>query len=75
MKTEILFHDHKIPVRFISSDQKAIPSLIQALEHRCTQPEEPSLALLNRIDLIEVVGNNAILYTSIEEESILLPLS
>ncbi|SFL49291.1 hypothetical protein SAMN03159341_106345 [Paenibacillus sp. 1_12] len=74
MKTEILFHDQKIPVRFISSDQKAIPALIQALEHRCTQPEEP-LALLNRIDMIEVVGNNAIVYTSLEEESILLPLS
>jgi hypothetical protein len=74
MKTEILFHDQKIPVRFISSDQKAIPSLIQALENCCIQPEETHPGFIDHIDLIEVIGNHAILYTSIEEEKIQLPL-
>ncbi|MDF2962885.1 MAG: hypothetical protein K0S39_4620 [Paenibacillus sp.] len=72
--TTIMFHDQKIPVRFISSDQKAIPMLIQVLESCRTRPADPNQDYVLHIDLIEVVGNNAILYTSIEEESIRLPL-
>jgi hypothetical protein len=74
MRTEILFHDQMIPVRFISSDQKAIPLLIQALESCRIQPEETHHPFMHHIDLIEVVGNNAILYTSAQEERIQLPL-
>ncbi|NOU95311.1 hypothetical protein GC093_19070 [Paenibacillus sp. LMG 31456] len=74
MTTEIMFHDQKIPVRFISSDQKAIPMLIQVLESCRTHPANKQQDYVYHIDLIEVVGNNAILYTSIEDERIHLPL-
>ncbi|MFD0680374.1 MULTISPECIES: hypothetical protein [unclassified Paenibacillus] len=74
MTTEIMFHDQKIPVRFISSDQKAIPLLIQVLESCRTQPANKQQDYVYHIDLIEVVGNNAILHTSIEDEKIHLPL-
>jgi RNA-binding protein YhbY len=74
MRTEILFHDQMIPVRFISSDQKTIPLLIQVLESCRIQPEETQHGFIDHIDLIEVIGNNAILYTSFEEKRIQLPL-
>jgi hypothetical protein len=74
MTTEIMFHDQKIPVRFISSDQKAIPMLIQLLENcRAQEAADPQQTPLQQIDLIEIVGNNAILHTSVEEP-IQLPL-
>ncbi|PZE22591.1 hypothetical protein [Paenibacillus xerothermodurans] len=76
MTTEILFHDQKIPVRFISSDQKAIPLLIQSLERNRTQPArvEVTKGREAQINLIELVGNCALLYTSAAKECIRLPL-
>jgi hypothetical protein len=75
MITEIMFHDQKIPVRFILSDQKTIPLLIQLLENCRTQPIVEKQGYIDHIDLIEIVGNCAILYTSDDEECIHLPLS
>ncbi|CAG7604834.1 hypothetical protein PAESOLCIP111_00741 [Paenibacillus solanacearum] len=69
MTTELHFHDKKIPVTFISSDQKAIPRLITVLESSGTHT-----ATMTSIDRIEIVGNQAILHSSEEKEKVHLSL-
>ena len=74
MTTELCFHNRKIPVSFISSDQKAIPRLISVLENTRACSENADSSYLNQIERIEVIGNNAILHRSEESECIQLPL-
>lgn len=74
MTTELHFHDRKIPVSFISSDQKAIPQLISVLERKSTLSSLNGPPSLGEIDRIEIVGNNAILHNTKENNSIQLPL-
>ncbi|UUZ85746.1 hypothetical protein LJK88_20935 [Paenibacillus sp. P26] len=74
MTTELCFHNRKIPVSFISSDQKAIPRLISVLENTRSRTESSDPSYLNQIERIEIIGNNAILHRSEENDSIQLPL-
>ncbi|CAG7621950.1 hypothetical protein ACFQI7_05255 [Paenibacillus allorhizosphaerae] len=69
MTTELYFHDKKIPVTFISSDQKAIPRLITVLESSKVHSSS-----VHSIARIEVVGNQAILHTTADNEKIHLAL-
>lgn len=73
MTTELCFDDRKIPVSFISSDQKAIPRLISVLEKTRTQSLGPGPSYINQIERIEIIGNNAVLHSN-KEERIHLPL-
>ena len=74
MTTELWFHNQKIPVSFISSDQKAIPQLISVLERKKTHSSVVGESYLDHISRIEIVGNNAILHSSEHKESLQLPL-
>ncbi|AEI42511.1 hypothetical protein [Paenibacillus mucilaginosus] len=74
MTTELIIGDRKIPVRFISSDQKAIPRLLTVLESSQLKQSVPSCPPIQEIDHIEVIGNNAVLYDSKARSSVQLPL-
>ncbi|TVY06718.1 hypothetical protein [Paenibacillus cremeus] len=74
MTTELLFRDKKIPVSFISSDQKAIPQLISVLESKHARSATAGQSELNDISRIEIIGNHAILHRSQSEDSIQMPL-
>ncbi|MEK8129824.1 hypothetical protein WMW72_18125 [Paenibacillus filicis] len=74
MTTELLFQNKKIPVSFISSDQKAIPQLISVLERTSSRPSSSIPSELQLIDRIEIIGNNAILHSKDTDISIELPL-
>lgn len=74
MTTELFFLDRKIPVSFISSDQKAIPRLIRVLENTQAQPVTSVPAYFRHIERIEIIGNNAVLHSSKTPDIIQLPL-
>jgi len=74
MTTELLFQNQKIPVSFISSDQKAIPQLINLLERTSSQAATAVQSDLQLIDRIEIIGNNAVLHSKNPNVSIELPL-
>ena len=75
MTTELLFKNKKIPVSFISSDQKAIPQLISVLERKSTQqPEAASVTHWHEIERIEIIGNSAVLHSKEKDQRIELPL-
>ncbi|WP_159887677.1 hypothetical protein [Paenibacillus puerhi] len=75
MTTELLFKNQVIPVSFISSDQKAIPQLINLLERTSSDRSASAAAAdLQLIERIEIIGNNAILHSKATNASIELPL-
>jgi hypothetical protein len=76
MQTELLFRDKKIPVSFISSDQKAIPQLINVLSKNRTNPAQSAQQgePMADIERIEIIGNHAILHSHKQEKHIELPL-
>ncbi|MCZ8518910.1 MULTISPECIES: hypothetical protein [Paenibacillus] len=73
MTTELIIGDRKIPVRFISSDQKAIPRLITVLESTQQPSARQSCPPIQEIDHIEVIGNNAVVYDC-KSRNVQLPL-
>jgi hypothetical protein len=57
-QTVVLFNERSVPVQFLGSDEKQIPSLLSALKHSkltVSRMEEPSL--------IELYGSEAIVHT------------
>ncbi|MED4600149.1 hypothetical protein P9314_05415 [Paenibacillus validus] len=74
MNTELLFMNQKIPVSFISSDQKAIPQLINILERNSSHSSAAGTSDFNQIDRIEIIGNNAVLHKKHVNQCIELPL-
>lgn len=74
MTTELHFHNRKIPVSFISSDQKAIPQLINVLERKKNFSALTGPTCFSENDRIEIIGNSAVLHNTKEKNSIELPL-
>ncbi|WP_284638824.1 hypothetical protein [Paenibacillus silviterrae] len=74
MRTELSINDRKIPVSFISSDQKAIPQLLNLLnKNRMKNTNMTSSPTLD-IERIEIIGNQAVLHSHHSEKVIELPL-
>ncbi|WP_281887961.1 hypothetical protein [Paenibacillus sp. YYML68] len=72
MSTEVVFNNQKIPVSFVSCDQKAIPQLIRALKEKGMYT---SLAEgRETIERIELIGNSAVLHHKTNDRCIELPL-
>ncbi|TBL78225.1 hypothetical protein [Paenibacillus thalictri] len=74
MITELLLSSKKIPVSFISCDQKAIPQLIRMLQNNEWRNSREGLPEIDEIEHIELVGNHAILHSAKANEQIHVPL-
>jgi hypothetical protein len=59
----IKFENTEVPVTFLSSDHKMIPSLIQALKTRREVGKFSPQFDLEQLERIEVIGNEAYLYS------------
>ncbi|ANE48141.1 hypothetical protein SY83_19685 [Paenibacillus swuensis] len=74
MKTVIEVQNKKVPVYFEEKSKKALDKLIEVINLKIKTGKRTVTKFLNSLDSIEIVGSDAILYSSKETDTLALSL-